>query len=69
MKETNFQETQWISWIGATLVTAFTFTVFAYNEFDTKEHARETKEAVAKQLDAIEYKIDRLSDKVDRLKK
>lgn len=49
-----------IGWIGATLIAAFTFTVFAYNEFETKEHAKESHASVVKQLDSIEAKLDKL---------
>lgn len=58
-----------VGWISATLVAAFTFTVFAYNEFETKEHAKETHASVVKQLDSIETKIDKVIDKLNGIKK
>jgi hypothetical protein len=50
MKEDNVSTTQWVQWLGATLVAAFTFTVFAYSNFETKEHAKETKEEIIDEL-------------------
>jgi hypothetical protein len=49
---------QWISWMGATIVTILGFAAFAYATFETKDHAIEVKGDTVQRLDRIESKLD-----------
>ena len=60
MKEPNFQATSWIAWLGATATAAVTLTVFAFENFETKEHAKEAQTTSQRQLDRLESKVDEL---------
>lgn len=60
MKEPNFQATQWIAWLGATATAAVTLTVFAFENFETKEHAKEAQVTFQRQFDRLESKVDEL---------
>lgn len=58
-----FNATQWLYWLGATLVAAITTMVFLYSTFQTKSDASENKVDLERRLERIESKIDTLMSK------
>lgn len=55
-----FSFTQWIYWLGATIVAALTAMVFLYSTFQTKLEANDNKNDLERRLERIEGKIDLL---------
>lgn len=62
---------QWIPWIGATLVATMAYTAFAFQTFETRDHANESKSQMMKNVDEnkgdIVQRLVRMEDKMDRL--
>ena len=65
MKQPNFQATQWIAWLGATIVAAGTLTAFAFQNFATKDQVREDKVDVIHRFDRVDNKLDEIYRKLN----
>lgn len=52
----------WVAWVGACVLATCSFVVFAYANFETKEHAKEVRGALSEDLHRLENKIDALAD-------
>lgn len=59
----DFDTTQWIAWLGATVVACMALTAFAYQNFETKDDAKEKKSDIVQRLDRIETKLDELRNR------
>jgi len=63
-KEFNpFTVSEWIAWLGATIIACASLTAFAYQTFQTKDAASEHKTDIVHRLDRIETKVDELLKK------
>lgn len=49
---------QWLGWIISTATASAGVVIFAFSQFETKQHARDKKDDIDKRLDRIENKID-----------
>lgn len=63
-----FSATQWIAWLGATLIAAVTVVAYAYQNFETKDEARDHTGNVMQRLDRMESKQDRMESKIDEIR-
>lgn len=55
---------QWIGWMVATATAAVTMSSYAFNKFDTIEHATEQRTQLR---DEIMGRLDRIENKLDRI--
>jgi uncharacterized protein (DUF1501 family) len=55
---------QWIGWIVATATAALAMAAFAFDKFETQDHAREVKTDLTERLNRMEAKLDNIGQAV-----
>lgn len=56
--EARFGLAQIVAWLAAAVVATGSIAAFAFNNFESKDHASERAISIEKRLDRIEAKID-----------
>ena len=65
MREWNpFSISQWLAWMGATLIAVIGLTSFVYAEFQTKVESEKAEVRIEKRLERIENKQDQILERV-----
>jgi hypothetical protein len=60
-----FSASQWIAWLGATLMAAISLVAFQFTTFASKEYVKEYKSDLQEAIVRLESKIDRLQESLN----
>jgi hypothetical protein len=66
MKNPSFQV--WIAAMGAVILSIFTFTAFAFTNFQTKDEARDGKEDISVQLIDLKNELHDMHQELDEVR-
>lgn len=68
MREWNpFSLSQWIAWMGATLIAVIGLTSFVYAEFQTKADSDKAENRLERRLERIENKQDQIIERLGNI--